>query len=130
MKSISSLKKLAWHEFSIYIRTRFADYRGYVECVTCNRLLFWKEGDAGHFISGRHNSILFDERGCHFQCKSCNRNQGEQYKYGLFMLKTYGQKVIDELFKLDHVLKSWKPQELIDLRERYREINKKNPLNK
>ena len=86
---------------------------------------------AGHFVSGRHNSLIFDERNIHPQCMMCNyNNQGEQYKYGLFMLKTYGQKVIDELFKLDRILKSFRPQELIDLKNHFRALNKKNPLNK
>lgn len=115
----SSLKKKAWAHFSIFIRTRDADWRGYVKCCTCGTAKQWKEGDAGHFISGRHNSVLFDERNCHFQCKNCNRNQGEQYKYGLFMQKRYGQEVIDELFRLDRKNKQFTRQELLDLIETY-----------
>ena len=67
----------------------------------------WKQGDAGHLEEGRNNSILFDERGCHFQCKGCNgnlrignisRNKEEIKKgYERFMLERYGQKVIDEI---------------------------------
>jgi DNA repair exonuclease SbcCD ATPase subunit len=45
---------------------------------------------------------LFDERNCHAQCYGCNvMKKGNMVKYYKFMLKQYGQKVIDELEELD-----------------------------
>lgn len=58
---------------------------------------------AGHFLSGRSNGILFDERGVHPQCSiPCNQQpDGVVGKaYYDYMVKNYGQDVIDELRRL------------------------------
>ena len=80
---------------------------------------------AGHFIPGRHNSILFDQRGCHAQCYSCNCGwlKGNPRKYQAYMLKRYGQEVIDELDRLDAQQKSFTPAELEDLLTHYKQLN-------
>lgn len=57
---------------------------------------------AGHFIPGRHNSIVYDERNINGQCYRCNcMLKGNMVKYYKFMLAKYGQDVIDELEELD-----------------------------
>jgi hypothetical protein len=72
--------------FSQYIRLSNADNNGYCTCVTCNKTFFWKEIQAGHFMSRKHYSIRWDERNVKPQCKSCNLfRYGEQYKYSLYL---------------------------------------------
>ena len=77
-------------------------------CCTCGKILTVREADCGHFISrgsGGQSGVYFDERNCHFQCRSCNRfNQGRTLEYNDFMLEKYGQEVVDELRKKDKVL--------------------------
>ena len=46
--------------FSQYIRLSNADNNGYCNCVTCNKTFFWKEIQAGHFMSRKHYSIRWD----------------------------------------------------------------------
>lgn len=83
-------KAKAWSTFSLYIRTRDKD-KG---CCTCNG----EVQQAGHFIDGRHNAVLFSERGVHGQCYHCNVGlKGNKIEYWLFMERTYGREVIDEL---------------------------------
>ena len=68
------------------------------KCVTCPRVYPIKQLQAGHFVQGRMNSILFDERGCFAQCYGCNMGKGGNIiEYYPFMLKNCGQKLIDEL---------------------------------
>lgn len=56
---------------------------------------------AGHFLSRVHLSILFDRRNVSVQCPRCNGPlRGNLVNYTLWMQKTYGQKVIDELLDL------------------------------
>ena len=101
-KSISKLKKKAWTIFSLWVRKSAADSRGYVVCVTCGRLRHYKEMQAGHFIPGRHNAILFDPRGCHPQDYYCNIGlKGNPRAYDAYMRKEYGEEVIKELELLD-----------------------------
>jgi hypothetical protein len=100
------------------------DY-GFNRCITCGVRKYYKELQAGHFIPGRHNAILFDERGVHPQCFHCNMSvavgglNGNPRKYDAFMRKTYGDGVVAELDALDMTERKFTPQELIDLREKY-----------
>jgi len=104
MKKRSKLKiakDKAWKVFSLYIRTKYADENGMVECVTCGDVKPIKEMQAGHFLAGRGNAILFDPRGVHPQCYSCNVcKHGNIEEYYPFMLENYGQEVIDDLKRL------------------------------
>lgn len=126
---VSTLKNKLWVEFSKYIRTRGANADGMNHCVTCWAIKPWKELQAGHFIAGRLNSNLFDERGCHPQCSLCNVvKSGNGPMYYKFMLKTYGQDVIDELLAQNTQTRKWLPGELESLLEKYSSLNKTNFL--
>ena len=101
-KSVKSLKNKLDIKFSIYIRNKYADWRGYVKCVTCNKTRMWNDRiDAGHFISRGKQATRYDERNVHPQCKDCNGfKSGNMINYYQFMENTYGREVIDELKKL------------------------------
>ena len=102
LKSITKVKKDVWDLFSKYIRLKYSDWRGNVSCITCNKIFHWKNIQAGHFIQGRHNAVLFDERNVHPQCYSCNCcKHGNLIPYYEFMLKKYGKQVIEELKRKD-----------------------------
>jgi len=96
-------KDAAWRAFSQYIRIRDAMLStGTVEfstCYTCGKTFSVKDLQAGHFIAGRTNGILFDERGVHAQCRGCNLyGGGKPVEYRDHMLDDYGQDVIDDLY--------------------------------
>lgn len=95
------LKDRTWKLFSEWIRRKAADKKGNVKCVTCTNEGYWKSFQAGHFIPGRRNSILFVEENCHVQCYACNVcNHGNLIPYYEFMENKYGKKKIKELKKL------------------------------
>ena len=74
--------------FSQWVRLSNADNNKNCICVTCNKTFFWKEIQAGHFISRKHYSTRWDERNVLPQCAGCNIfRYGEQYKYSLFLGK-------------------------------------------
>ena len=54
--------------FSKYVRLSNADKNGNCTCVTCNNTFYWKEIQAGHFMSRKHYSIRWDERNVKPQC--------------------------------------------------------------
>lgn len=93
MSELKKWKKKAWQAFSAYIRQKYANQDGLVECVTCNVVKPWKEMQAGHFIDSRCNSVLYNERLVYPQCFKCNMKTpgclaGNKVKYTLFMLNT------------------------------------------
>jgi len=74
--------------FSQWIRLSNADNNKNCICITCNKTFFWKEIQAGHFMSRKHYSIRWDERNVKPQCVGCNVfKYGEQYKFSLFLGK-------------------------------------------
>ena len=119
--SLSSLKKKAWKYCSLYIRLFYSDGAGYVTCVTCQSTKHYKEMQAGHFIPGRGNAILFDTRGIHPQCYGCNVGQkGRPREYDAFMKKKYGQKVVKELDSLAKTTVKFMPIDLIVITENFK----------
>lgn len=125
--SLSRHKEEAWKAFSLYIRTRDClktmDRTDMGKCVTCNQP-FPRTGQgclqAGHFLDGRNNSILFDERAVHAQCWQCNQVEGgKKDEYLYFMLQTYGQEVVDELRSQKQLSLKLSTAELVDIRRKY-----------
>jgi hypothetical protein len=127
MKSeLSKAKKKAWVAFSIYIRTRDAlRTTGILDealCVTCGRRYPIKQLQAGHFIPGRHNSILFNEKNCHAQCYGCNvMKKGSTVQYWVFMEKEYGRKIINQLIEEDKKTSQGKVYIFKELEKEYKE---------
>ena len=100
--TITTLKKRLWKIFSIYIRMRDClETTGTVDhglCCTCKRDYPIGKLQAGHFIPGREDSILFDPIYVHAQCYRCNiKRQGEWLKYFRFMEKKHGREFVLEL---------------------------------
>ena len=106
-------KNQVWTAMSRYVRLRDSiDYckrnnlpldSGVGQCCSCLKVMLWKRGDAGHFIPrglGGHSGVYFDERNVNLQCKQCNLS-GNFPGYEYFMLRKYGQQIIDQLRFLD-----------------------------
>lgn len=122
-------KEKAWKAFSKYIRVRDAyattGFDEMCECVTCYKL-FPVTGkgciQAGHFIPGRNNGILFDERGVHGQCYGCNGfGRGKQPRYHEYMLRKYGQEVIDDLFEKARSTVQYKTHDYLEIEKEYKQ---------
>lgn len=124
-KGVLYYKDKAWEACSQYIRQKYADWRGNATCITCGLTKPWKQQQAGHFIPGRRNSILFDIRNIHVQCYGCNvRKQGNSIKYFRFMQDKYGDKVIEELEQLEKVDKQFTIPELQEKIEHFKKLIK------
>lgn len=122
--SRSTLIKNLDTEFSVYIRNRKAK-AGLSTCYTCGKQDEWKKLQCGHFQSRKHYATRWDETNCQVQCFSCNvMRYGEQYKFGLFLNAEYGENTAYELMlktKKEYKIKDF---ELIDLIEKYKNLNK------
>lgn len=116
-------KNKAWNAFSRYIRRKYANRNGQVKCVTCPKTACWeKEGmQAGHFIDGRNNTVLFDERLVYPQCYHCNVGlKGNKVAYTLFMLrKGFSQDEIDEFLILKNKVKKMSIADFQEIEQEY-----------
>ena len=96
-------KAAAWRAFSRYIRRRdclmTTGSTDHGRCCTCGKVYPYEKLQAGHFIAGRQNGILFEPRAVHAQCVGCNMYGGGQHaKYEAFMVDRYGRDVIESLY--------------------------------
>jgi hypothetical protein len=94
-KSSNPKKETALKWLSKYVRRRDAIKTTgdvfYAKCITCGKTYPVEDMDAGHAISGRMNSILFNEDLVHAQCRPCNREGGGQtLMYEKVMIDMYG----------------------------------------
>ncbi len=103
--TITAKKKVLWKIFSIYIRMRDClETTGTIthgKCCTCGRDYPIGKLQAGHFVPGRMDSILFEPTCVHAQCFRCNIKLGGNWvKYYRYMQKKYDQAQIDRLMEL------------------------------
>jgi len=63
--------------FSKYIRQKYADFGGYVECAHCGVVRHWKEMECGHYMKRRHRATRYDERNAAPLCSPCNQRDEE-----------------------------------------------------
>lgn len=95
--TLTKLKKEVWKLFSLWVRLRDADFQGMNTCCTCRKKYHYKKLQAGHFIPGRHNAVLFHEDLVHPQCYSCNFFLGgNPREYDKFMREKYGNQKVEE----------------------------------
>ncbi len=118
-------KKKAWDWFSKYIRLRDAiETTGtstHFWCPTCGKKLPYEQGQAGHSIGGRGNSILLHEEIVHCQCSGCNAFGGQYAKYSVFMIEKYGLDAWKEFVILSKQPKTIKEFEWKELSETYKQ---------
>ena len=113
--TITVQKKKLWPVFSRYIRMRdcLATTKSIThgKCCTCGRLYPIGKLQAGHFIPGRQDSVLFEPTCVHAQCYRCNvQRQGEWVKYFRFMEEKYGQAEIFRLMALSEEVRLITPE--------------------
>jgi len=117
---VKKVKKQAWELFSKYTRLKNADEFGMVVCVTCGVRKHWKEMQAGHFLPGRHNTILFSEEQVNPQCYHCNIGlKGNWPEYIKWMNEKYGEERVKEMIYKTKEVKQFKAFELIEIKEKY-----------
>lgn len=127
-------KKECWKQFSIYIRLRDClkttgtSTEGL--CVTCGKKLPFKKLQAGHFIPGRNNAILYNERHVHAQCWKCNAPaslgglNGNPLQYRRKIIELYGQGADERMEAEAKQIKQYKIYEILALIEEFKHKSK------
>jgi hypothetical protein len=123
--SLNREKTKAWNIFSKYIRRRdcldTTGTLGYGICFTCGKRVRFEDSDAGHFIPGRQNAVLFEENAVHLQCKECNQGKGGNYEvYRSRMIIVYGEDEVMRLESMKHKVVKMSPGDYSDISVTYR----------
>jgi hypothetical protein len=118
-------KEKAWKNFSLYIRLRDClrttggIYHG--RCCTCGKSYPLAQLQAGHFVPGRTNALLFREKGCHAQCAGCNIfKHGAVHEYIDFMKASYGDEIMEEERRQRYVTIKYTTQDFLQIAEKYK----------
>ncbi|KKL54893.1 hypothetical protein LCGC14_2260890 [marine sediment metagenome] len=109
--TLTKVKKKAWKQFSLFIRLRDSlktmRNNRQCKCISCGTIKNTRTRpciQAGHFIAGRHNAILFSEEMVNGQCYHCNMGlKGNWVPYEEAMVEMYGQERVAELKRLSKV---------------------------
>lgn len=110
-----------WRIFSLFIRLRDTK-DGYGKCCTCGKLIHYKDGHAGHFISRRHLNTKYDEKNVALQCVGCNTyQQGRQYEFSIYVDKRWGKGTAEELLVKSRQLKKMTEFEVKELIKEYKQ---------
>lgn len=88
---------------SQYIRRKYADHAGNVKCITCGKVLPWKEAHCAHFIGRSAKATRWLEENLHPACCSCNtyRKEFHMREYTVFMVDMYGREFVNELREME-----------------------------
>lgn len=107
--------------FSEYVRRRDSDkHTGYGRCISCGRIIHWRDSDAGHYVNRQHMSLRYDERNVHLQCRKCNRfMESNAVGYTQSIIKKYGIKILDYLHIKQRSVCKFSEYEYKDMIKRY-----------
>ena len=100
-RKIPSLKRTLWKWLAQLVKQNTD------ECYTCGKLVVGREKQAGHFISRRMNSTIYDLRNIRTQCSRCNFNGGNVGVFSVKLRKEIGDKSFDELVKRSVKTHQW-----------------------
>lgn len=121
----SDLIKEADRLFSILVRLRGADSRGFNNCYTCQARLSWKELQCGHFMKRGNLQTRYDFDNARSQCENCNCFQDGRYE-------TFRENLIKEIgiFRVNEVQRKARltlKLSTVDLREMIESFKKQLP---
>jgi len=90
---IPTLKKEADRLFSYFIRNR-----DNWTCQTCGIKVYGSNAHCSHFVGRNNMATRYEERNCICQCSRENMfMEGNKPKFALFLMKKYGNEIIEEL---------------------------------
>lgn len=124
-KSVSNLRSIAVRHFHKFIRERDKGK----PCVSCGS---YNTSDASHFYSaGNFPQTRFNEDNVHLSCRKCNYFlSGNLIPYRIELINRIGQDRFDRLEQINAMSKrtrfKWDRFFLIDIIEKYKELNKQN----
>jgi hypothetical protein len=97
-QSTKQLEKDLDNVFSIYIRQKGMDEKGFNSCYTCGKVDHFTKLQCGHYLSRRYNSTRWEEDNARPQCVRCNIfHEGNKPSFARRFIKEFGEGYLDKL---------------------------------
>ena len=116
---IKQLKQRAIKEFERYILTINADKFRKVKCYTCGKILSMSRAGVG-YLTGKSNSVLFDETLAEPQCKECLKSKEAKTIFLYKKLQENNQIEILDKMNQRFKLKRFTEEELKEIIKKYK----------
>jgi len=105
VKTQAQLKKELDTIYSIYIRQKYADSQGNVDCYTCSKQFTIKTIQNGHFVSRQYLATRWSDNNCRPQCWGCNGfGNGRLLDYEERLKKELGSEVVEQMKASRHTI--------------------------
>lgn len=84
--------------FSLFIRLKYADKNGFVQCYTCPNKKHYKQMQNGHYISRSVRIGRWSQDNCRPQCYGCNiMHGGNPITFRENLVKEYGEDFVKQM---------------------------------
>ena len=126
-KSLGQLHTTFWPIFSLYIKLSHRVEGNWCSCYTCGKPI--EIGtincQGGHFIARGKSPTKYHEDNVRPQCSGCNMEEkGEFVKFEKALIREIGAERVEALKKLSEEDWKWNRMDLVDMIEKYRQLNK------
>ena len=79
-------------------RLKEANDDGYVRCISCGKVIHWKEAQGGHYIPRSYRATELEEDNVNPQCEYCNlKLNGNTAMYRINLIKKIGIERVERL---------------------------------
>lgn len=126
-KTLGQLHKTLWPIFSLHIKLKHSHDGRWCSCYTCgNPIEIGKINcQGGHFIARGKSPTKYHEDNVRPQCSGCNMEEkGEFIRFEKALMEEIGYHRVQALKELSEEAWKWNRLDLIDMIERYRQLNK------
>lgn len=105
----SNIKQMALKNFQRLRRLEEMNIDGLERCISCGKILSWKEAQGGHFISRTVEATCIEPDNVWPQCNSCNCYKSGNYSmYRYNLVKRIGE---DRVKRLENMMAASKGDE-------------------
>lgn len=106
--------------FSKYIRLKYANSKGEVECYTCGDVMNWKQSQCGHVGSRADMGSRFYEGGVRVQCPKCNSKHETHPEIFRDKLRKEHPEALEYVDEMAHAINKISVSDLKELLVEYR----------
>lgn len=86
---------------------------GFVQCISCGKVMHWKEAQGGHYISRGCMATEIDPDNVWPQCPQCNGPlNGNLHMYRLNLVRRIGE---ERVLRLEHMYGTWRGSDEYEL---------------
>lgn len=118
-KTMTWYKKRADAVFSQYMRQKYADENGNIQCYTCPTIRPLKKMQNGHFVGRKYLGTRYEEKNCRPQCWYCNGHgygNGRPVEFAIGLKKEYGDSIVADLYaQAEPLIRDFDYQAIIEI---------------